>query len=395
MSYKKFKADKIFDGKNLLTGNAVLITNESGVIETIIDEKDAGDEIQFFEGLISPGFINCHCHLELSHLKNVVQTGTGLVEFILEVTGKRNYPVEEIEAAIQAADEEMYRNGIVAVGDICNTSDSIKRKLQSKIYYHNFIEAIGFSQERASEIFENFKNVYNSFSDAGFEKNTSIVPHAPYSVSAAMFTFINNFSEGKIISIHNQESKEEDELYQTNTGDFHKLYQQFHINTDFFKPTHKSSLQSYLPLLNKVKKVLLIHNTFTHQSDIEFSLQQAQESSQELFWCLCPNANLYIEKKLPAIQMFQQKNCELVIGTDSYSSNWQLNILDELKTIQNNFPSILLQDLLQWSTLNGANALNINNRFGCFKKGKQPGIVLIDNIHDNKLSYKSGIQRLL
>ncbi|MBS1746842.1 MAG: amidohydrolase family protein [Bacteroidetes bacterium] len=395
MSYKKYKADKIFDGKQFHANNPVLITNESGVIETIIEDKDAGDDIQIFEGIISPGFINCHCHLELSQMKNVVETGSGLVDFLIQVTEKRNNPEEAIRYAMQLADEEMYRNGIVAVGDICNTAVSIAIKRQSKIYYHNFIEALGFSQERATEIFEKFKDIYNTFCEAGFNNYTSIVPHAPYSVSPALFMLINHYSTGKIISIHNQETDAEDELFQANTGNFHILYQQFHINTDFFKPTNKSSLQSYLPLLNKASKILLIHNTFTHQSDIDFTIQQAKNYSQEIFWCLCPNANFYIEKKIPPIQMLQQNNCQLVLGTDSYSSNWQLNILDEIKTIQNNYTSVALQDLFQWATINGATALDIQNKFGSFAKGKQPGIVLIDHITDDKLTEQSTIKRLL
>ncbi len=108
MPYKKFKADYIFTGTELLHPNNILITDENGVIETIIEEENAGDNIEVFKGLISPGFINCHCHLELSHMKNVIQSGTGLVEFLIKVINLRSADKKEIEAAIQTADEEMY-----------------------------------------------------------------------------------------------------------------------------------------------------------------------------------------------------------------------------------------------------------------------------------------------
>jgi len=395
MSLRKFKADFLFDGKEFLGNNSVLITDKNGIIKNIVDEKEAGDDIQIFNGIISPGFVNCHCHLELSHMKNVIESGTGLIDFLIKVVSKRDAVKEEMEAAIKAADEEMYDGGIVAVGDISNTTDSLQTKLQSKIHYQNFIEVLGFSEERAQMVFDNYLEVYNAFCDAGFIKNTSIVPHAPYTISTSLFNLINDFSAGKIISIHNQETLAEDELYQTKTGDFFRLYHHLNINTDFFKPYNKSSLQSYLPLLNKAKKILLIHNTFTNQTDVDFSVAQNKLTNQETFWCLCANANLYIENKLPPVDLFRKNHCSIVLGTDSYSSNWSLNILDEIKTLRKNFPQIELQELLSWATLNGAIALNMHDTIGSFETGKKPGIVLIDKIVDNNISQQSTAKRIV
>src|ERR1044072_9146023 len=116
MSYRKFKADYIFTGTQFLAAGNILITDENGVIEDITSEKDAGDAIEIFEGVISPGFINAHCHLELSHMKNVIESGTGLIDFLIKVVSLRGSIKEEMDAAIKAADDEMFKGGIVAVG---------------------------------------------------------------------------------------------------------------------------------------------------------------------------------------------------------------------------------------------------------------------------------------
>lgn len=394
MHYRKFKADFIFDGKEILGEDKVLITNENGLIEAIVNEADAGDNVQTFKGLLSPGFINCHCHLELSHMKNVIETGTGLVDFLITVVGKRSFEKEIIAEAIIAADAEMYKNGIVAVGDICNTTDSIPTKLKSKINYYNFIEAIGFTEERAVVLFERFQHLYNDFVTAGLP-NTSIVPHAPYTISGEIFKLINGFSTGKTVSIHNQETRAEDELYRENSGDFFRLYHHLNIDTKFFQAHNKSSLQFYLPLLNKAKALLLIHNTFTTQSDIEFAVEQARANKQDLFWCFCPNANLYIENQLPDIELFTNNNCNIVLGTDSYSSNYSLNLLNEMRTLQKHFPFLETERLLQWATSNGAAALGVYENSGSFEKGKQPGIVLINNLQHKKFSESSAAKRIL
>lgn len=197
MSYRKFKADYIFDGKEFLDKNYVLVTQENGVVEDVVEEKQAGDDIQIFKGIISPGFINCHCHLELSHLKDVVERGTGLVEFLIKVISNRNAVKEKIEEAIINADNEMYENGIVAVGDICNSTHTIFQKQKSNIEYRNFVEVLGFN-EQSKERFQNYINIYNTYCDAGFENNTSIVPHAPYTVSNSMFNLIIIFPQKKL-----------------------------------------------------------------------------------------------------------------------------------------------------------------------------------------------------
>lgn len=394
MSYRKFKADNIFTGNELLDGNSVLITDENGLIENIAEEKDAGTNIEIFEGILSPGFINCHCHLELSHLKNVVESGTGLVDFLIKVISNRNEVKEEMQSAMQKADTEMYNAGIVAAGDICNTTDSIEVKQHSKIRYQNFVEVLGFIKD-AETRFQNYINLYKNFCDAGFTKRTSIVPHAPYTVSDSMFNLINEFSAGKIISIHNQETLTEDELYRTKTGAFLKLYEHLNINIDFFQPYNKSSLQSYLPLLNRAKNILLVHNTFTTQQDIDFSIEQGKKTGQQISWCLCLNANLYIEKKLPPVKLFKENKLNIVLGTDSYASNYSLSILDEMKTIRKFFSSVKLKELLKWATNNGAKALNMDDKFGSFERGKKPGIINISDLSNGNISESATVKRIL
>ena len=88
MAYRKFKADQLFDGRHLHGNDKVLITDVSGKIQSLVPVSEAGDDVQSFSGILSPGLINCHCHLELSHLKNVIPPHTGLIEFLCSVVTK-------------------------------------------------------------------------------------------------------------------------------------------------------------------------------------------------------------------------------------------------------------------------------------------------------------------
>jgi len=409
MSYLKFNADHLFTGTEMLDNDSVLIADEQGVVEDIITKKEAGDDIQIFKGIISPGFINCHCHLELSHMKGMIPEKIGLIDFLITVVQQRNSPKEKILEAIMIAEEDLHRSGTAAVGDICNTTDSIEVKQKSELHYYTFIEVIGFSESTAEERFVFSKNIYDKFNQPpaasaqtsnyphipADKPQASLVPHAPYSVSNKMFQLINNASIDKTIAIHNQECKAEEELFTLASGDFYRLYKTIGLDSSSFKYSGKSSLQTFLPMLNKAKNIILVHNTFSTEKDILYGLQLAAQSAQQLFWCLCINANLYIEDAVPPVDMLLRNNCSIVLGTDSLASNRSLNLLEEIKTIQKKFPKISTEQLLRWATLNGAEALQLNNMLGSFEKGKQPGIILIDSIADKKISSVSTARRLI
>src|SRR6478735_7807200 len=133
------------------------------------------------------------------------------------------------------------------------------------------------------------------------------------------------------------------------------------------------------------KNAILVHNTFTKDEDVAFVNHQSSIVNQEIFFCICINANLYIEDKVPPIDMLVNNNCTMVLGTDSLASNHSLNLLDEMKSIGQHFPHIDLQALLQWATINGAKALQMENKLGSFEKSKQPGVVLIERLLNQQI----------
>jgi cytosine/adenosine deaminase-related metal-dependent hydrolase len=384
MAYKKFQSEQLFTGYELLNSGHVLITDQEGKIEDIVPAAEAGDEVQNFQGILSPGFINCHCHLELSHLKHVIPPGTGLIEFLCSVVTKRNFDPQLIQEEIVKAEKEMYDNGIVAVGDIGNTADTAEVKSKSNIYWQNFVEVLSFTDEKAEENIKHYQSVLESLNKIRNQKpgiRNSLVPHAPYSISAKTFRLINELTRDQVISIHNQEHPAEDELYKTGGGDYLKLFRIFGVNLSPFPVTGKSSIRSCLPYFNNGQTILLIHNTYMPEEDILFANDYAHENGLKIFYCLCPNANLYIENKLPPIELFMKHNCHLVFGTDSYSSNWQLSIAKEIEAVRKHYSQIPLPTILQWATINGAKALQWDDKLGSFGKGKKPGVTLIDGVN--------------
>lgn len=392
MSYRKFRADYLFDGYELRDAGNVLVCSADGSIESIIPPEQAGDDLEEFRGLITPGFINCHCHLELSHLKGKIPEKQGLVDFLLSVISQRNQPDEIRQEAIRREESYMLGKGIIAVGDICNTADTLFEKSKHRLFYYNFLELLGWDPQQAWSRYQAGKALAARFLEGlPGDDHFSISPHAPYTISDELWQLMDPDFQGKTVSIHNQESEAENDFFKTGHGALTRIYTELKIQNRHFIAGGTRSLPHYLGKMNSASQILLVHNTFTDESDLDFAVQFSKNPG----FCLCPNANLYIEGRLPDIPIFMNRGVGLVLGTDSLASNHQLCIVEEIKSIKRSFPKIPTREMLVWATSNGAKMLRFSDHLGDFSKGKKPGVVLIENLVAGEISEKSTSRRIL
>jgi aminodeoxyfutalosine deaminase len=391
---KKISADWVFTVAHEPLENGVVTIDKKGKILAIDTLKNHDPlTVERHKGVIVPGFINTHCHLELSHMKGMVDTGTTLIPFITAVVQKRNLPHEIIMKAIEKSDLEMQNEGIVAVGDISNATDTFLTKEKSPIRYYTFVEMFDFLQDaNAKSTFEQYKTVADQLENTNGNKK-SLVPHAPYSVSRELFKMLKEASpkSAATISIHNQETQAEQDLFQTGKGAFREFYGKFGISLDDFRHNKKPSIHYAMKNMNPKNRTLFVHNTLTTREDIE----AAHRWSKNVFWATCANANLYIENKMPDYQRFIDTDARMTIGTDSLTSNWQLSIIEEMKTIAR-FQSYLdFGTILRWATLNGAQALGYEKDLGSIEVGKKPGLNLLNLSDDLKLKSDTKVLKLV
>ena len=354
----------------------VIAVNDKGEIQKIGTRKDFPSvDIETHRGVLMPGFINTHCHLELSHMQGLCPTGTKLIPFISTVVKLREFEMDVILEHIQLQDSAMWEAGIQAIGDISNKSDTAHQKIKSPISYYTFVELFDMMQPTMTE--STIANYRQVFADQarGEGNDKSFVPHAPYSVTPALFDFINKANPASAIqSIHNTETAPENELFQTGKGEFVDFYKSMGMSLDHFVPPGSNSIDYVLKNLQPKKRNLFVHNTLTTALDIH----EAELWSDQVYWVSCPNANLYIENKLPNYQLFLEADATMTLGTDSLMSNWQLSIWEEVKTIKKYQSYVPLTDLMKWATLNGAQALGYAKSMGSLEVGKSPGIVHVD-----------------
>jgi aminodeoxyfutalosine deaminase len=362
-------ATSIFTGQHTLPAGCVLVLGNQNMLKEIIHETEVDPgNVRHFEGVITPGFVNAHCHLELSHLRGKFPKHTGLPKFGKNVILNRTkaHP-EEVAEHMTEADREMWNNGVVAVGDISNEAGSFKIKAGSKISYHTFIELLGFDPRRSEEIFSDGLTLLANLRSDGLRG--SLAPHAPYSTSRELISKIAGYSRdnGEPLSIHNQESAEETKFFKGGGSAFYDLYKFLGIDISWFKPPGVSSLE-YLAAELKDTNSVLVHNTFSERRDVMIA--------DGHWWCFCPGANEYIENRFPSFELFASKKDRICVGTDSLASNTHLDPLREINLILTQSRTFEPDDLLKAITYNGAAALGMSEECGHLH-AKKPGLNLI------------------
>lgn len=363
-----YTADYIYAPEKWLLNHGLEV-DETGYI-VALRPLTSQDKVTYYSGILSPGFVNAHCHLELSALHGAIEEGTGMAEFVKLVVQKRLQfseaaQIEEIKKAM----DEAYKRGTVVIGDICNSSLTIDIKQNHSLFTHSFIEVLGLDKKKAKQIVSDGLELAQTFQPLAY----SLTAHAPYSMSSELIRAVYAAKSG-LLSIHLLESVEERELFVKNSGSFIRLYKSWGIPFERFE--HQTPIAHICNGMPSNQSVIFVHNTeLTHRE-----LDDLAKTYPQAYFCLCPRSNDYIHRTFPDVQQFLPYADRICLGTDSLASNHSLDIFEELKAIKNRFPFMDLHLLLQWLTTNGAKALLQGINFGIFASGSRPGVNLISSI---------------
>ncbi len=333
---------------------------------------DRVEGVEFFNGIIVPGFVNAHCHLELSHMKGLIPPGGGFRAFAAGMANSRGLcSEEERTAAMEYHDRRMWAEGVQAVGDISNGTASFPIKKSSNIHYHTFVELFGLGVHDLSPL----EGVTREARRLGLP--FSITPHATYSLNKDAFAAAvggpgaHTYDKDTPLSIHFMESPAEEALFRKE-GQFWEWYQGSGFEPDFLgygSPALRLAAQ-----VPHGRRLMLIHDTFITPEAI--GILSDNFGVENITYALCPRSNNYIEGATPPVELLRRSGSNIAIGTDSLASNHSLSMVEELRAL----PSASLEESLRWATIGGAKALGIESWAGSFSVGKRPGAVLIEGV---------------
>ena len=361
-----------------LERNIVVEVDDRGTITNILrcDAIDSMASVEFFPGILIPGMVNCHCHLELSYLKGAIAEGEGYGGFARSIGAVRNnFTAEERIRSARLADAQMWEEGVEAVADIANDDLVMEVKTQSKIEYHTLFEFFGL----------NNRDVEPHFDLANRYPRSYVTPHSTYSVQDEPFRQICA-RNSSLLSIHLLESDAEEGLYH-GRGTLHEWYQRMGWECDFLK--YESPAGRVAGCIDRKCRVLLVHNTRATAEDIA----TVESHTKNGTWVLCPESNRFISNDRPPVELLRKSGVAIAVGTDSLASARSLSMIENLRLLGNH----PLRELLTWATLNGAKALSIDGLKGSIEIGKRPGLVVIEgaDLHNLCLTPESVAHRII
>lgn len=366
----------LYNGK--LERNIVVEVDDRGTITNILrcDAIDSMASVEFFPGILIPGMVNCHCHLELSYLKGAIAEGEGYGGFARSIGAVRNnFTTEERIRSARLADAQMWEEGVEAVADIANDDLVMEVKTQSKIEYHTLFEFFGLNNRDVEPHFDLANRYPRSF----------VTPHSTYSVQDEPFRQICT-RNSSLLSIHLLESDAEEGLYH-GRGSLHEWYQRMGWECDFLK--YESPTGRVAGCIDRKCRVLLVHNTRATAEDIA----TVESHTKNGTWVLCPESNRFISNDRPPVELLRKSGVAIAVGTDSLASARSLSMIENLRLLGNH----PLRELLTWATLNGAKALGIDGMKGSIEIGKRPGLVVIEgaDLHNLCLTPESVAHRII
>ena len=376
-----------------LVNGFVEVEEDGTVVRTGVCEDPAKESV-FLDGALVPGFVNAHCHVELSYMKGLFRKGTGMAGFIDQINELRDTKsLEQKVSDLTQAMDSLWEQGVVAMADISNCDDSFAVKARHPMYTRTFLEVFGTEPEDCGAVMEGVRKL-KAVAD-GFGIDAAPTPHACYTMSPELVTAVS--AEGLksgFLSFHSEETEEEEEMLKYGSG---KMWEN-RVKAGMSVPpvTGKSSLLYFIDRLLQGhpapfdEHILLVHECCMDQEGID----AVKAVMNHPFVAVCPLSNLFIHNALPPIDLMRRNGLKVCVGTDSLSSNDDLRIVDELFCLQRNFPEVPLGELFTWASRNGAEFLS-KPEFGTLEAGKKPGLVLVDHLDaDGRLTASSKSHRL-
>ena len=358
--------------------------------------QDIAAEQAFYEGAIVPGFVNAHCHVELSHLHGKFRKGTGMAGFIDQINELRDWAGKEVKTQlVKKWMDRMWADGVSAMADISNDDSSFEVKKSHPMYTRTFLEVFGSEPEMCDGVMAEVAGLNDVADAAGID--AAPTPHSCYTMSPQLLSASSAAGLAKgYLSYHSQESQEEEDLLRRGSGAMYENRKRSGMSTP--PVTGESSLQYFIDRLAAAVPapydghILLVHNVCLSPDDID----AARKVMNNVFWAICPLSNIFIHNALPPVDLMRRNGLDIMVGTDSLSSNDDLSMVKELVCLHTNFPEVPMTELLSWASLNGARFLSKDDVLGSLTVGKRPGLVFIDGLDDEgNLTAASSSKRII
>ena len=216
---KRFAAKYLYTltGQEPVENGFVELADDGTVLGTGVSADPSAEPV-FLDGALCPGFVNAHCHVELSYMKGLFRKGKGMAGFIDQINALRDtQTLEEKVQKLSDAMDRMWSQGIVAMADISNCADSFAVKQRHPMYTRTFLEVFGAVPQECDAVMEGVLKLQAEAQSYGLD--AAPTPHSCYTMSPELLTASSarGLASG-FLSYHSEESDEEEQMMRTGSG---------------------------------------------------------------------------------------------------------------------------------------------------------------------------------
>jgi cytosine/adenosine deaminase-related metal-dependent hydrolase len=345
---------------------------------------------------IMPALVNAHTHLELSYLRGKVPQTERFLDWIRTImSARRQYPDAadpRIVDAARAAIADAHASGTGLLGDISNTLVTAPLLRDAAMPAQIFYELLRFNVSDPESMTREARAKADAAASADGDVRVSLAPHAPYSVSPALFTAIRTDLDahpGQVTSVHLGESAEETEFIRRGVGPWRTLLEELGVWTDAWTPPGTSPV-AYLEQLGFLdRRVLAVHGVQFDGDDLD------RLRARDMTIVSCPRSNQYVGVGPPPLEAFYAMNVNVAFGTDSLASAPDLNVFAELAEARQLAPRVPARTLLDSATRRGAVALGFEDHLGTLEAGRRAQLIAVripSDVNDVEEYLVSGIE---
>ena len=371
-----------------------VVTVDDGRIVRV-DQSLAATTVALGNVAVLPALVNAHTHLELSHLHERVPRGTSFNEWVTALmTLRRGFSdpsVPPILAAAKVAIGRARASGTGLIGDVSNTLVTVPLLREARMPAQVFYELTGFNHpDPAARVRDARAHISLAGADGGGVR-VSLAPHAPYSVSPALFKAIRadvDLHPEGVTSVHLGESAAEVELLRHGSGPTRVMLERLGVWTAEWQIPGVSPTE-YLASLGFLGPDSLVVHGVQFAADDLARLKTAGSTLVS-----CPRSNAYVGAGAPPLESFYAAGVPVAFGTDSLASVDDLNMFSEVAEAHRIAPAVPARNLLRSATLTAAQALRYDRDYGSIEAGKRAALIAVRvpaNVDDVEEYLVSGI----
>jgi cytosine/adenosine deaminase-related metal-dependent hydrolase len=370
-----FSADWILPISDEPIGGGVVAIDEGRIVSVGRDRSAA--DVALGRVAVLPGLVNAHTHLELSYLQGRIPAAPSFLEWVRPMLAARQERTAVDDPAILKASQHAIRQaratGTALIGEVTNTLVTVPLLREADMPACVFHELIGFAGLNADEQVRIARRAIESL-PAVADVRFSLAPHAPYSVSPALFSEIRHALDdlgGVVTTVHLGESPEEVEFLKKGTGPWRVLLEQLAVWNDAWQVPACSPVEYLMEIGFLDATVVAVHGVQLEGTDLD------RLRTLGVTLVSCPRSNRHVGVGSPPLDVFYAMDVEVAFGTDSLASVEDLNLFAELAEARRIAPRVSAQTLLRSATLAGATALGFGDDFGSIEPGKRAALIAV------------------